>query len=154
MITLKDITYDPEAGKFYSPAGKELGSKHVSGYTTLSVNRKNVGAHRIAVALMTGSYPEHDVDHINGDRGDNRWSNLRQVTRSQNLMNRSSNKGRELPKNVYLHKPSGKYKVKMKIDGITKHFGYHDDLEFASFLAEEVQLKYHKDFSLVMSRAT
>lgn len=154
MLGLKDITYDADTGKFYDPKGRQLGSKHSSGYITLSIDRRNVGAHRVAVALMTGKYPEQDVDHINGDRGDNRWENLREATRSQNLMNRKPNSGRSLPKNVYLHKPSGRFIVKMKISGVTTHFGYHDDLEFATLLAEDVQRKHHKDFSQALSRGT
>jgi hypothetical protein len=41
---------------------------------------------------MTGENPVADIDHINGRRDDNRWENLRQATRSQNLGNRCGNK--------------------------------------------------------------
>ena len=45
-------------------------------------------AHRIAFLWMTGRWPEPETDHINGIRNDNRWSNLREVTVSQNQLNR------------------------------------------------------------------
>ena len=44
-------------------------------------------AHRIAWALHYGYFPENDIDHINGIRDDNRIENLRDVTRSDNMMN-------------------------------------------------------------------
>lgn len=43
--------------------------------------------HRVAFVLMTGDWPTHELDHINGDRLDNRWCNLRKATRNQNARN-------------------------------------------------------------------
>ena len=44
-------------------------------------------AHIVCWALMTGAWPEHEIDHINGVRDDNRQTNLRQATRAQNMHN-------------------------------------------------------------------
>jgi len=44
-------------------------------------------AHRVIWRMQTGEVAD-DVDHINGDRGDNRWANLRNVTRQENMRNR------------------------------------------------------------------
>lgn len=47
---------------------------------------------RLAFLYMTGHWPEWDVDHKNRKRGDDRWKNLREATRSQNLRNRQMGK--------------------------------------------------------------
>lgn len=64
-------------------------------YLQCRVYGKNLFAHRVAWALHTGKWPELEIDHINGDRSDNRTSNLREVNHSTNAKNtkrRSDNK--------------------------------------------------------------
>jgi hypothetical protein len=73
-----------------------------NGYITLRINRRSFCAHRIVWLLNTGKWPTKFLDHINGNRSDNRFENLRECTQSQNLANRKRNKGRLLPKGVYL----------------------------------------------------
>ncbi len=51
--------------------------------------------HRVAFAIMTGAWPIDEVDHINRDRQDNKWSNLRQSTSSENKMNKKKPERRE-----------------------------------------------------------
>jgi len=57
------------------------------GYRGVSVNQTNYLAHRVIWAMMTGAWPEDEIDHINGDRADNRWSNLRSASRTRNARN-------------------------------------------------------------------
>jgi len=66
-----------------------------AGYHLGSVLKERYLAHRVIWAMMTGEWPKNEIDHINGVRTDNRWCNLRHVTRRQNTMNkaiRSNNK--------------------------------------------------------------
>ena len=44
-------------------------------------------AHRLVWAMQTGEWPSGDIDHINGNRHENRWANLRSVTRQENRKN-------------------------------------------------------------------
>ena len=133
MITqekLKSILrYDLHTGWFIK-TNMPLGSVGKNGYLSIRIDYKSYYLHRLAFLYMTGSFPEHDVDHINGNRHDNSWSNLREATRSQNLQNRKANLNRVLPKNVYQH-PSGKYRVGITYKGVRKHYGYFDSLELA-----------------------
>jgi hypothetical protein len=89
------LDYDPETGTFTrrisvsqnTKAGDVAGSINGEGYAQISIDYRRYKMHRLAWLFMTGTHPVQEVDHINGNRADNRWSNLREVTREQNLQN-------------------------------------------------------------------
>jgi hypothetical protein len=68
-------------------AGKRAFGPCQHGYWSGHVCGARVYAHRAAVAIMTGEWPNGQVDHINGTRSDNRWANLRVVDQSGNNRN-------------------------------------------------------------------
>lgn len=70
-----------------------LTARNPSGYARGNLFGRNLMAHRAAFCLMTGAWPENQIDHINGVRDDNRWANLREATNQQNQYNASSAKG-------------------------------------------------------------
>lgn len=63
-------------------------SKTAFGYLQIQIFGRPHVVHRLAFLYMTGKFPEQDVDHINGDRADNRWMNLREVSRLENHRNK------------------------------------------------------------------
>ena len=67
-------------------AGREAFTANSAGYRMGAVFGRNYGAHRVAWALTSGSWPKM-IDHINGDRSDNRLANLRSVSRLENQRN-------------------------------------------------------------------
>lgn len=89
------VHYDPDTGIFtwlqskFQPyrIGKRAGSKMSNGYRRIFIGEKAVTEHRLAWLYMTGKWPQNHIDHINGDRTDNRFCNLRDVSRSTNLHN-------------------------------------------------------------------
>lgn len=75
------------AGPAACVAGNIAGTKQRRGYIVLTIDGRRVVAQRIAFLMMNGRWPAADIDHINGERSDNRWVNLREATRSQNNQN-------------------------------------------------------------------
>ena len=108
------VHYNSETGVF-TRKKKTTGSKGTPGtilgavshgYLTLYIERKRYSLHRLAFMYMTGIMPDM-VDHINGNKSDNRWLNLRSCTRSQNNKNVIASKN---SKTGYLHiHPDGVY---------------------------------------------
>lgn len=98
-------------------AGKPAGSSRY-GYHMVSIDGKNHRAHRLIFIIMTGSEPKGVVDHINGVKSDNRWSNLRDTSRGKNMQNQklySSNTSGA--SGVYWRKERSKWLVKIQVKG-------------------------------------
>lgn len=88
------LKYDPQTGLFAwrnRPCGhcqtKPVGYKHKSGYIVVMLDKVNYRAHRLAMLYVNKQWPDDMVDHINGIKHDNRFSNLRIVSRSGNGQN-------------------------------------------------------------------
>lgn len=99
MLTLEEASrifeYEEETGKLYWKervhkrirVGQEAGRLCSHGYRKVRVYSKEYYTHRLIWLLKTGSWPNHEIDHINRVRDDNRFSNLRDVTSQQNKWN-------------------------------------------------------------------
>lgn len=92
---LSSLRYDPTTGVFTwekcrsnrSKNRPHAGSICYYGYRVIGICGKHLPAHRVAWFMVAGSWPTHEIDHINGKRDDNRWSNLREASHSQNAHN-------------------------------------------------------------------
>ena len=74
----------------WSSTGRQVLNAGPLGYVRVSLDGATYYAHRLAWLYMTGEWPACQIDHKDRDRANNRWSNLRAATRSQNQHNRSS----------------------------------------------------------------
>lgn len=68
--------------------GRKAGTVNDRGYVIVAIYKKDFRAHRLIWVMMTGEWPQHEVDHENLIKSDNRWSNLRVATHVQNCRNR------------------------------------------------------------------
>ena len=112
------LRYDPEDGKLVwiaksSPnshvaVGSVAGSLDNTGYIRVWIDGDRYVAHRLVWLWMTGEWPTNQVDHVDCDKTNNRWCNLRAATNSENKANgRTYKKKSGLPKGVTLQ--HGKY---------------------------------------------
>lgn len=90
------LEYDQATGLFYWKVdrggvrkGSVAGLVHDNGYIRISVDRKRYYAHRLAFLFIEGEFPPEQVDHVNMNRADNRWINLRKASLSENMHNRN-----------------------------------------------------------------
>lgn len=70
-------------------AGEVAGTYDDKGYVIVCADYRRYKAHRIAWLLEHGDWPKGQIDHVDGDPANNRISNLRDVTGSENNRNRS-----------------------------------------------------------------
>src|ERR1700738_4035243 len=89
------LNYDPDTGEFRrraSRGGEAAGTlagcpRRPGGYRIICVDRVIFLAHRLAWLHSYGVWPTKDIDHIDGDKTNNRIANLREATPAQNVMN-------------------------------------------------------------------
>lgn len=116
-----------------------------NGYLHVSIDGKNIGAHRIVWALANGRWPDNFIDHINGERRDNRLCNLRDVTVQVNTQNRtkaaSHNSTGVL--GVGYHKRAKKFYSSIKASDGAHHLGYFDTAEQASEAYQKAKKLLH-----------
>lgn len=153
--------YDPETGLFHwrvtvsnrAPEGSragvrtKVGKDGAHGYVMLCVDWVKYPAHCVAWLYMTGEWPANEVDHINRVRHDNRWSNLREATRTQQLQNttiRSDNSTGV--KGVAWDKTRDKWQAYISIDGKRVPLGRFGSFEDAATARKNAEVKYFGDY--------
>ncbi len=118
-----------------------------NGYLKGTFNGVELLAHRVAWMIISGRWPDGDVDHVDGSRTNNAARNLRCVTRAENLRNKGWRGNQQGAMGVYLHKASGLYAARIYHEGKAKSLGYFhtlDDAKNARLAAERVY-GYHEN---------
>jgi hypothetical protein len=144
------LTYNPETGILTwtdraagKVKGKTAGGPNTAGYIDLKCNGKRMYGHRVAWLLTHKEWPAKHIDHINGDKADNRIENLRVVS---NLCNHRNMKQHERNTSgvtgVYFNKNSKKWQAYITIEYKTKHLGLFKYLVDAETARKEAEVKY------------
>ena len=130
-----------------SPIGKRVGWVSNTGYLSVEIDHKSYSVHRLVWLMHHGVLPEF-LDHINGNKLDNRIENLRPATKSQNNQNkRLYSNNTSGVKGVCWHKRIKKWQVNVRVNGKQKSFGFFDDIELAELVASEARNKLHGQFA-------
>lgn len=103
-------------------AGDEVGSMKRDGYRRLQLCGGNYSAHHVVWLLHTGQWPSQLLDHIDRDRSNNRFSNLRPSDSLTNSWNKGPKAGKAF-KGVTFHKKVGKYQAQIKVCGTFIYLG-------------------------------
>jgi len=150
------LGYNPKTGAFTwkqrrgsAAKGSVAGHQDESGYIQIRIDGRLCLGHRLAWAMQHGEWPQRYIDHINGNKHDNRMSNLRLCSQSQNGANSGPLKNsRSGVRGVYWHKQEGKWHVQLCKNYKKKSYGLYDSLEVAEKVALRAASELHGDFAL------
>ena len=130
--------YDPDTGilrrridRYRARSGQEAGwpdaDKKCNGRMRITIDYKKYFVHRVVWLWVHGELPKHEIDHRNGDAGDNRLGNLREATRRENGRNtrrpRTNTSG---VKGVFWDKERSKWHAQIHVDGQLIFLGRFD----------------------------
>ena len=116
------------------------------GYLTGTFDGRHIKAHRAAWAIFHGKWPTMEIDHANGDPKDNRISNLREATRTQNAQNVPKRKGGV---SVYrgVSQAGSRWRAKINANGIRTSLGSYQSEEDAAIAYDLASVLMHGDFA-------
>jgi len=137
----KGFTYNPETGEIRGAKGNVIKRKHTYGYICCALihndKKYNIRGHRLGWFLHYGTLPTNQLDHIDGNRTNNRIENLRNVNNQQNHFNMTKAKG------YHWHKATNKFKAEIMKNGKNIFLGLFDDPLEARAAYLEAKKKYH-----------
>ena len=149
------LRYDPQTGalQWLVSRGKACAGDVVTvtddrGYVVVGVDKKRYYAHRLAWMLMTGSEPTGVVDHIDGDRGNNRWSNLRDVSVKLNAQNRHIPSKGSRTQVLGVRVFGGKYRAAISLNGKQAYLGTFETAALAQAAYLEAKRQFHEGCTL------
>lgn len=99
--------------------GRIAGHLDAHGYLTMQIGKRHYYAHRLAWLWVNGSWPEGDIDHINGNRADIRICNLRDATRTINAQNQRRARGKSVSGllGAHRHPSTGRWLARIVVAG-------------------------------------
>lgn len=151
----KILHYNPDTGVFTrlvsvsvnTRKGDVAGTKGLHRYASIKIKNRSYAAHRLVWLYMHGRLPEHDIDHINHVKTDNRLCNLREATRAENGRNRAmSSQNTSGFKGVFMEKKTGMWTAACKMNGVLHCLGRFKRAEDASLAYQKFAKQHHGEF--------
>lgn len=143
------VAYNPETGVFTWIAkrrkcrpGDVAGCLMGTGYRAIRLDNNLHYAHRLAWLYVTGQWPAQQIDHANGDRADNRFSNLREATNIENAHNRRKRKS-NTSGYTGVRKENSRWAASIKVNYKAIRLGLFGTPEEAHQAYLSAQEKYH-----------
>jgi hypothetical protein len=133
------LHYNPDTGIFTrlkdsgsrGKAGKVSGTRCLNGYLRVGVGGEEYYAHRLAWLYMTGEWPMQQIDHIDGVRSNNRFSNLRCADPALNGQNQRRAQSDSLTGVLGVTKKRKRFRAQIAVGGVNRALGTFDTPELA-----------------------
>ncbi len=152
------LDYDMESGAITwrkrtggtARMGLHAGTTDNSGYTRIGIDRRIYRAHRLVWLHVHGAWPVGEIDHIDGDKSNNRLSNLRDVSRTLNQQNLRKAHKRSASKTlgVSQHAATGKWRARIWVNGKNKSLGLYSTKAEASATYVAAKRVHHEGATL------
>lgn len=146
------LRYDPETGVFtwlVKPwkgrvnVGDTAGTVRPDGYVIIRIAQRRYRAHRLAFLYMTGEMPPSEVDHIDGNRGNNAWLNLRPAEPFENQQNKSIRRDNKSGYAGVSRYRNGGWQAHIKLQGRNIYLGRFKTPEAARDAYNNAKSKMH-----------
>lgn len=149
---LKELLhYNQDTGEFTwlksiggrTKVGKKAGYITSNGYYQTRINNVKCANHRLAFIYMLDKEPAQFVDHIDGNRLNNSWNNLREATYAENAQNLVAPRINNKVGIIGVHKKRNKFIAQIMTDGKKKYIGQFDTPEEAHQAYVNAKRQYH-----------
>lgn len=145
------LDYNPDMGVFVWKVrtstsvriGDVAGTPTANGYLHIRIDRKHYYGHRLAWLCVYGTWPHGQIDHINGNRLDNRLVNLRDVPQKMNLENQRRAHSNSISGLLGVSPKRNRWKSSIRVAGKEHHIGTYDTPEEAHAAYIEAKRRLH-----------
>jgi hypothetical protein len=131
----------------YKATGEGAGTLSANGYFMVTVLGKQFYVHRICWFLAIGEWPKIGIDHIDGNKTNNYWPNLRLATHSQNGCNRLNSANKSGCKNVYWSNTRNRWVIDITLNRVRVFHKVMEDYDEAVALAKAKMDELHGEFA-------
>jgi hypothetical protein len=129
-------------------AGSVAGSVNSRGYRGIKINGRQYQSSRLAFLYMRGEWPSGEIDHKNRDRLDNRFDNLRESSRSQNMANKDKRSDNTSGVHgVYWRSAAGRWLATIQVAGKRRHVGQFSNKYAAARAYDKAALEAWGEFA-------